>query len=118
LSQEIDVSKASELDYYPLLKEGDRFPINDPHLPPRLEPRPDDPKEFLHGLLSSMARIEARGYELLQQLGADKLSYVYTAGGGAANSTWTAIRAKYLKVPVVASNNTEAAYGSALLAMR
>ncbi|MBD2146368.1 FGGY-family carbohydrate kinase [Sphaerospermopsis sp. FACHB-1194] len=118
LSQELDVSKASELDYYPLLKEGDRFPINDPHLPPRLEPRPDDPKEFLHGLLSSMARIEARGYELLQQLGADKLSYVYTAGGGAANSTWTAIRAKYLKVPVVASNNTEAAYGSALLAMR
>lgn len=118
LSQEIDVSQASELDYYPLLKEGDRFPINDPHLPPRLEPRPDDPKEFLHGLLSSMARIEARGYELLQQLGADKLSYVYTAGGGAANSTWTAIRAKYLKVPVVASNNTEAAYGSALLAMR
>lgn len=118
LSQEIDVSKASELDYYPLLKEGDRFPINDPHLPPRLEPRPYDPKEFLHGLLESMARIEARGYELLQQLGADKLNYVYTAGGGAANSTWTTIRSRYLEVPVVASNNTEAAYGTALLAMQ
>lgn len=118
LSQEIDVSKASELDYYPLLKEGDRFPINNPHLPPRLEPKPDDPKEFLHGLLSSMARIEAQGYELLQQLGADKLNYVYTAGGGAANSTWTDIRSRYLEVPVVASNNTEAAYGTALLAMQ
>ncbi|QYX33379.1 FGGY-family carbohydrate kinase [Sphaerospermopsis torques-reginae] len=118
LSQEIDVSKVSELDYYPLLKEGDRFPINDPHLPPRLEPRPDDPKEFLHGLLESMARIEAQGYELLQQLGADKLSYVYTAGGGAANSTWTTIRSRYLEVPVVASNKTEAAYGTALLAMQ
>jgi D-ribulokinase len=117
LSREIDVSKASELDYYPLLKAGDRFPINDPNLSPRLEPRPDHPVEFLHGLLESIARIEARGYELLQTMGADKLSRVYTAGGGAANDTWTAIRGRYLKVPVIASVYTEAAYGTALLAM-
>jgi sugar (pentulose or hexulose) kinase len=117
-SREIDVSKQSGLDYYPLLKIGDRFPINDPNLPPRLEPRPDNPVEFLHGLLESMARIEARGYELLQQLGADKLNRVYTAGGGAANDTWTAIRKQYLEVSVMRSDNTEAAYGTALLAMR
>jgi D-ribulokinase len=118
LSREIDATTASELDYYPLLKAGDRFPINDPNLPPRLEPRPDNPVEFLHGLLESIARIEARGYELLQQMGADQLQRVYTAGGGAANNTWTAIRGRYLKVPVVSSKNTEAAYGTALLAMR
>ncbi|MCG6134376.1 MAG: FGGY-family carbohydrate kinase [Nostoc sp. LLA-1] len=117
-SNEIDSTKVSQLDYYPLLTAGDRFPINDPHLPPRLEPRPDNPVEFLHGLLESIARIEGQGYELLQQLGADKLTRVYTAGGGAANFTWTAIRQRYLQVPVVASENTEAAYGSALLAMR
>jgi len=117
LSREIDASIASELDYYPLLKVGDRFPINDPNLPPRLSPRPDNPVEFLHGLLENIARIEARGYELLQQMGADKLSRVYTAGGGAANDTWTAIRARHLQVPVVASVYTEAAYGTALLAM-
>ncbi|WP_375498578.1 FGGY-family carbohydrate kinase [uncultured Nostoc sp.] len=117
LSREINALKASELDYYPLLKVGDRFPINDPNLPPRLSPRPDNPVEFLHGLLESIARIEARGYELLQQMGADKLSRVYTAGGGAANDNWTAIRARYLQVPVVASVYTEAAYGTALLAM-
>ncbi len=118
LSQEIDPSKASTLDYYPLLKPGDRFPINDPNLPPRLEPRPDHPGNFLHGLLESIARIEAHGYELLQKLGADKLIRVYTAGGGAANDTWTAIRGRYLQVPVLRSMNTEAAYGTALLAMR
>jgi sugar (pentulose or hexulose) kinase len=117
LSREIDASIASELDYYPLLKVGDRFPINDPNLAPRLSPRPDHPVEFLHGLLESIARIEARGYELLQHKGADKLSRVYTAGGGAVNETWTAIRARYLQVPVVASVYTEAAYGTALLAM-
>ena len=48
-----------------LEKIGDRFPINDPYLEPRLAPRPDDPIEFLHGLLESMARIEAQGYKLL-----------------------------------------------------
>jgi sugar (pentulose or hexulose) kinase len=117
LSAEIDPTQASVLDYYPLLKPGDRFPINDPQLLPRLEPRPDQPQEFLHGLLESMARIEARGYELLQNLGADPLTHIYTAGGGAANSTWTAIRQRYLKVPIVSSKNTEAAYGTALLAM-
>ncbi len=117
-SREIDLEQESGLDYYPLLKIGDRFPINDPNLPPRLEPRPDNPVEFLHGLLESMARIEARGYELLQQLGADKLNRVYTAGGGSANDTWTVIRKRYLGVSVVRSLNTEAAYGTALLAMR
>ncbi|WP_375515369.1 FGGY-family carbohydrate kinase [uncultured Nostoc sp.] len=117
LSREIDASKASELDYYPLLKAGDRFPINDPNLPPRLSPRPDNPVEFLHGLLESIARIEAQGYELLQKMGADNLLRVYTAGGGAANDIWTTIRARYLQVPVVASVYTEAAYGTALLAM-
>ncbi|MCX7592968.1 MAG: FGGY-family carbohydrate kinase [Fischerella sp.] len=117
-SREIDAGKESNLDYYPLLKPGDRFPINDPNLPPRLEPRPENPVEFLHGLLESIARIERRGYELLQQLGADRLSRVYTAGGGAANDTWTAIRGRHLQVPVMRPVNTEAAYGTALLAMR
>ncbi len=66
-------------------------------LAPRLDPRPEDPREFLHGLLEGMARIEQKGYSLLQQLGADKLIHVYTAGGGAVNSTWTAMRKRFLK---------------------
>ncbi|MEM1394267.1 MAG: FGGY-family carbohydrate kinase [Cyanobacteria bacterium P01_H01_bin.150] len=118
LSNEIDVTKSSQLDYYPLLKPGERFPINDPNLSPQLKPRPDNSVDFLHGLLESMARIETRGYELLQDFGADKLTRVYTAGGGAKNSIWSEIRKRYLGVSVVSSNNTEAAYGSALLAMR
>ena len=100
-----------------MLKTGERFPVNDPNLAPKLEPRPSDRVEFLHGLLESMSRIEARGYELLQILGADRLTRVYTAGGGATNDTWTGIRRRYLDVPVMRSNNVEAAYGTALLAM-
>ena len=118
LSSHIAPSATSSLDYYPLLKVGERFPINDPSLAPQLSPRPDDPVDFLHGLLASMARIEAMGYQKLQELGATKLTRVYTAGGGARNTTWEKLRGKCLQVPVMAAKNTEAAYGSALLALR
>ncbi|PSB00657.1 FGGY-family carbohydrate kinase [Merismopedia glauca] len=118
LSQKINPSQASTLDYYPLIKAGDRFPINDPNLPPRLEPHPSNPVEFLHGLLESIARIEARGYHLLQQLGANPLKCVYTAGGGAKNYVWTQIRARNLQVSVLPSRHLQAAYGTALLAMQ
>lgn len=118
LSTQICIEQASDLDYYPLTQPGERFPINDPQLSPRLEPRPQDNVGFLHGLLESMARIEARGYQLLQTLGASPLSHVYTAGGGAKNATWTAIRARQLGVPVTPSTHTEAAYGTALLALK
>lgn len=115
-SQQIDPSQVSPLHYYPLLKPGERFPINDPKLLPCLLPHPDHPVEFLHGLLESIARIEARGYQLLQELGASPVSQVYTAGGGAQNQVWMQIRSRHLKVPVLSSPQTEAAYGSALLA--
>ncbi|MEC4985195.1 MAG: FGGY-family carbohydrate kinase [Oscillatoria sp. PMC 1068.18] len=115
-SSQIEPNVESPLKYYPLLAVGDRFPINDPSLAPQLEPRPEDPIEFLHGLLESMARIEARGYQLLQDLGATKLSQVYTAGGGAKNTTWRKIRQRHLQVPVTSSENTAAAFGTALLA--
>jgi len=115
LSRQINPDIPSLLDYYPLLKEGDRFPINDPNLPPRLTPRPTDSVEFLHGLLESMARIETRGYQLLQELGATKLKCVYTAGGGAKNAVWTKIRSRHLQVPMLPPLQADAAYGVALL---
>ena len=118
LSQQVDLSQASPFHYYPLLKPGERFPINDPELSPCLEPRPIDPVQFLQGLLEGIARIEARGYQLLQELGATPVAQVYTAGGGANNLVWTQIRSRHLKLPVLTSPQTEAAYGSALLAQR
>ena len=116
LSDRIDAERESQLDYYPLLKPGERFPINDPYLLPRLEPQPPKSVEFLHGLLESIARIEARGYQLLQQLGATPLTHVYTAGGGARNPAWTTIRERHLQVPILPPAKTAAAYGTALLA--
>jgi D-ribulokinase len=118
LSDRISTSQESPFDYYPLLKPGDRFPVNDPNLLPRLEPRSSDRVEFLHGLLESIARIEAQGYRLLESLGATPLEQVFSAGGGAKNSAWTAIRQRQLGVPVITAIQTEAAYGTAYLALK
>ena len=116
LSEQIDPAVASPLDYLPLPRAGERFPVNDPTLAPRLTPRPPDDAEFLHGLLESLARIEARGYRLLAELGATPAGQVNTAGGGARNPVWTRIRQRLLGVPVTRAAHTEAAYGAALLA--
>ena len=43
---------------------------------------------------------------------------VFTAGGGAQNDKWTAIRERVLGVPVRKAEQTEAAYGAALLALK
>jgi D-ribulokinase len=118
LSQQIDPTIPSNLDYYPLLTPGDRFPIDDPNLAPRLWPRPDRPVDFLHGILTGIAKIEARGYRLLSELGATPLTAVYTAGGGAKNPVWTKIRQQYLPVPILISQHQEAAYGTAILAQQ
>ena len=117
LSCQIDPQRESPLDYYPLLEKGDRFPINDPDLEPRLEPRPDRPADFLHGLLESIARIESMGYQRLSELGASPLQQLYSAGGGAKNYQWMRIRSRYLSVPFRSPLHPQAAYGSACLAL-
>jgi sugar (pentulose or hexulose) kinase len=117
LSAQLNPEQPTGLDYYPLPAPGERFPINDPTLQPRLEPRPTDDALYLQGLLESLARIETQGYRLLKTLGATPLREVMTAGGGASNTAWTRIREQMLGVPVSAAPNTEAAYGAARLAM-
>jgi sugar (pentulose or hexulose) kinase len=117
LSQRIDPAAPTDLNYYPLAQPGERFPINDPELAPRLTPRPEDDAEFLHGLLLGIARIEQRGYTLLTELGTSPLRQIYTAGGGAANETWRQLRAGLMSVPIKNAASAEAAVGSAYLAL-
>ncbi len=117
LSSLIDPQQDSPLDYYPLTRIGERFPVNDPRLAPRMVPRPDSDVEFLHGLLQGLARIETAGYARLAELGAPPLKRVVTSGGGAKNTVWNAMRERLLGVPVSMAAHCEAAYGSALLCL-
>ncbi|CAL5329023.1 unnamed protein product [Camellia sinensis] len=118
LSKQINPMVASPLDYYPLQAVGERFPVADPEMEPRLHPRPESDVEYLHGILESIARIEAKGYTLLKDLGATEVEEVFTAGGGAKNEKWTMIRQRVLGLPVSRALQTEAAYGAALLALK
>ncbi|MGL5010507.1 MAG: FGGY-family carbohydrate kinase [Paracoccaceae bacterium] len=116
LSARIDPETDSGLDYYPLPKPGERFPIADPTLAPRLKPRPDDDALFLHGLFDGIAGIEVLAYARLAELGAPKLCRLRSLGGGAANPVWTRLRSRRLQVPFVEPLSEEAAYGAARLA--
>lgn len=118
LSETIMPDTPTGLDYYPLLRPGERFPVSDPDFPPRLEPRPADDVTFLQGLLEGMASIEAQGYHKLTELGAPELACVRTVGGGARNESWRTIRGSRLQVPMLPAVSEDASIGSARLALK
>lgn len=117
LSADLRPERPTGLDYYPLPAPGERFPISDTELSPRLYPRPADDLLFFQGLLEGIAGIEATGYRRLQELGAPRPSAVLTIGGGAANRGWSQIRERLLGVPLKPAGHQEAAYGAAIIAL-
>lgn len=118
LEARLDPGRSTGLDYYPLAAAGERFPVNDPALAPRLTPRPPEDHVFLQGLLEGIAAIEALGYRRLAELGATPLATLRTVGGGAANQAWTRIRQARIGVPFLTPLADEAAAGAARLAWR
>ena len=118
LTKQLKPGVHTNFNYYPLIEAGERFPVNDPNLAPRLTPKVDDDALFFQGLLEGIAEIEHTGYKLLEQLGAPYPTSVQTAGGGAINNAWQQIREHKLGVPVTAATHTAAAYGAAKLAAK
>jgi len=118
LEAAIEPDRPTGLDYYPLAAPGERFPVNDPALPPRVTPRPAEDRVFLQGLLEGVAAIEALGYRRLAELGATPLRSMRSVGGGAANPAWSRIRQKRLGVPFLPAVSQDAAAGTARLAWR
>ena len=116
LTAQLKPDQSTGLDYYPLPSVGERFPVNDAQLEPRLEPRPEDDKQFFQGLLEGIADIEAQAYRLLAKLGAPYPVSVRSTGGGARNMAWTQIRRQRLQTDILSADHSEAAFGTALLA--
>ncbi|OCP09348.1 MULTISPECIES: FGGY-family carbohydrate kinase [unclassified Ensifer] len=117
LSAEIDPAVHTGLDYYPLVKPGERFPIADPDFPPRMSPRPADEATFLKAIFEGIAGVESLAYQRLTALGGPTLRSLRSVGGGAKNATWTAIRSRRLGVPFLPVLSEEAAAGTARLAL-
>lgn len=120
LTTQLEPEHSTGLDYYPLPGIGERFPVNDARLAPRLEPRPTSgpysDRLLFQGILEGIAEIEARAYRLLAELGALYPVSVRSTGGGAKNAAWTQIRQQRLQTQMLPSDHTEAAFGVALLA--
>ena len=117
LSKQINPYKSTGIDLLPLSKIGERFPIDDPNLKPKLEPRPVSDSLYLHALLEGLAKIEARGWQKLHEIGADLPRQIITIGGGAKNITWKKIREKEIGIPIKICNRPPAA-GVASIALR
>jgi sugar (pentulose or hexulose) kinase len=117
-STQLDVNQPSGLNYYPLPETGERFPICDPAKRPVLTPRPDSDIKFLQGILEGLSTIEKSGYEKLSALGVQRPRQILTTGGGAQNVPWTKIRSRMLGIAVKPAMQTEASFGSAILALQ
>lgn len=117
LEKSINSTHPTGLDYYPLLRPGERFPLNDPHLAPRLTPRPSDDAVFFQGLLEGLANIELAAYRRLEMLGSPYPNKVLTVGGGCRNQAWRHLREQRLGVPVLIAEHQDACYGAAQLAL-
>jgi len=113
LTPQMRPDRPTGLDYYPLIEPGERFPVNDPDLQPRISPRPDDDAMFLQGLLEGIADIEARCYAEIQARGGDAPCHVYSAGGAAQNQALLHMRKDRLQSTVSVTQDTEAAIGAA-----
>jgi sugar (pentulose or hexulose) kinase len=118
LSRQIDPQRASGLDLLPLPQRGERFPVDDPNLEPRLEPRPISDALYLQGLLEGLTALEQQGWQRFAELGAPPLRRVISLGGGARNPQWASLRRRVLGVPVLLRPGLSAALGMARLALR
>ena len=115
LSAMLKPDEPTGLHFYPLARPGERFPINDPDLAPRLTPRPADEAVFFQAVLEGIAEIEALAYRRLGELGAPALKSVRSVGGGASNIAWARIRHRLLAAPFEVALSQEACVGMARL---
>ncbi len=116
LSRQIDPKRPTGLSLLPLAAKGERFPVDDPELAPRLEPRPISDALYLQALLEGLTEIELIGWHRLEALGAPPVQRVISLGGGARNAQWRRMRQRALGRPVLHRADASAAVGMALLA--
>ncbi len=108
LSKQINPLSSSGIDLLPLSSRGERFPVDDPNLEPKLGPRPVSDSLYLHALLEGLAKTEAKGWQKLSEFGVKLPSQIITIGGGAKNLTWKKIREREIGIPIKICNRPPA----------
>ena len=100
---------------YPLQQEGERFPFIAPQArgfcPDNLSPA-----EKFAANMEGVAYIERYAFEMIEKLSGEKITAVFTAGGGSKNNTWLIIRSNVLNLPIYKMKYVTGAVGAAILA--
>jgi sugar (pentulose or hexulose) kinase len=100
---------------YPLKQQGERFPFIAPQAR-GFEPEGLSRPELFAANMEGVAYIERYAYEVIEQLSGEKVTAVYTAGGGSNSDVWLQIRSNVLKLPVYKMKYVTGAVGAAIVA--
>lgn len=123
----LNLPQTEQSRYYPLTKIGERFPIADSNLQPKMPTKPTQKidikapsiahQRYFLGLIHGLIQIEKLAYEKLQALGCRPLKQIYAVGGGVQNKLWMTLRAERLqsnrdlKLKLSSPESREAAFG-------
>jgi sugar (pentulose or hexulose) kinase len=115
LNKEAEAFIPTGLMAWPLLQEGERFPILSPEARGFM---PDVDNDILRyaACMEAVAYVERLAYERIEELSGEKVNQVFTAGGASSSDTWLRIRASVLQKPVRKMENVQGANGAAILA--
>jgi sugar (pentulose or hexulose) kinase len=100
---------------YPLLQEGERFPFIAPQAR-GFSPDNLSPAQKFAAYMEGVAYIERNAFEMIEKLSGEKITAVFTAGGGSKNNTWLIIRSNVLNLPIYKMKYVTGAIGAAILA--
>jgi sugar (pentulose or hexulose) kinase len=101
---------------YPLARIGERLPFHDPQATGFTVGEPRDTAEWYAAHLEGVGFVERWIYEVLAGLGAEVEGPILATGGGARSEPWLAIRAAILDRALRRPRETEAAFGSCIIA--
>lgn len=100
---------------WPLRQQGERFPFIAPQARGFGPEGLSLPVAFVSNM-EGVAYIERYAYELAEALSGEKVSAVYSAGGGSNSAAWLTIRSSVLNKPVYVMKQVSGAAGAAILA--
>lgn len=100
---------------WPLKQQGERFPFIAPQAT-GFHPVGLAPAELFAANMEGVAYIEKYAFEVIEQLSGEKVSAVFTAGGGSNSDVWLQIRSNVLQLPVYKMKHVTGAVGAAIIA--
>lgn|SRR5690606_3394379 len=115
LNKEAEFYIPSGLIAWPLKQEGERYPIMSQNAR-KIVPHVDSQAQLYAANLEGVAFVERLAYDIIEELSGEKVSAVYTAGGGSNSDVWLKIRASVMNVAIHKCKEASGALGAAIMA--